>query len=217
MEKVGNLLQNKAENKCLDITGFLGNYDVCRKMFVRFFKESLALKTDYEHLPPYEIVIKWLVSNIDKGKPKGLFLSGGVGVGKTVISNNVVGEILRRANKTNGNILFGRVKMRYVRMNNLSTDKSDPNFYKNIINPNCNVYVFDDVGTEQKGNNFGVHFEMFPYLMDEIDNYKKLAIISTNLDYDMFNERYSNRTTDRVISNCTIVKFDREIHKSLRK
>lgn len=214
MDTFESIINAIEKPEVLDISGAFGDIELCRRFFVHYFKSSLIEPNDYKHLQCYESVVSWLHDN----KNKGLLISGGVGVGKSVMANRVIGELLRKANITAGNKLNGKVKVKFVRMQNVTCDVRDTGlFYKNIVDTNFNVYIFDDLGTEPKGNNYGVQFEMFPYIMDDIATYKKLAIITTNLDSATITARYSDRTSDRIIENCSIVDIDKTLYKSLRK
>lgn len=214
MQTFEEIINAQEKNEVLDISGAFGDIETCHKLFNRFY--VLYLKENYIWVDEHTNVIEWLKTNVVNGKNKGLLLSGGIGIGKTVIANNVVGEMLRKANYTTGNKLYDRVSLRFIRMQNVSSDRIDNMFYKNIIESKYNVYILDDVGTEQVGNNYGSKFEMFSNMVDELYNLKKLVIITTNLSLKDISERYGSRTIDRLVEMCKIVNFDKSI-QSFRK
>ena len=139
-----------------------------------------------QFLPEYEKVIEWLTDN----KSKGLIMGGANGRGKSLIGEYVIPSILRH--------VIGKVV----------------NCYQSIdINENLEVimtkkYVYlDDVGVEDKRNDYGSVRWAFPEIVDNTEKFGKLLIISTNLSSKQIAEKYGQRTYDRIFAICHPVAF----------
>jgi DNA replication protein DnaC len=214
MKAIGEIINSQPKSEVLDLTGLFGDAEKCKNKFALYYSQNIADKLYW--VDEYSQIIEWMETNIVNGKNKGLLLSGGVGIGKTVIANKVIGEIIRNEKKTM-QPGFDKINLRFFRMQNLSIDRENEDyFYKNIVQIKFNMYILDDVGTEQIGNNYGSKFEMFSNIVDELYNMKKLSIITTNLTLPQMGERYGLRTIDRLNEMCKIVDFNKK-YQSFRK
>ena len=68
--------------------------------------------------------------------------------------------------------------------------------------------AIDELGTEEKETNYGEPYEPFCKVIDEAENYLKPLFITTNLTTEQILDRYDERTLDRIIRLCKIVKFE---------
>ena len=81
------------------------------------------------------------------------------------------------------------------------------------INENLEVimtkkYVYlDDVGVEDKRNDYGSVRWAFPEIVDNAEKFGKMLIVSTNLSSKQIAEKYGQRTFDRIFAICHPVAF----------
>ena len=121
-------------------------------------------------------------------KGKGLLLSGNVGVGKSVIICGVLP------------ILF------HLRFNKLLFPYSAYDIAQKEEEIKKHAFIcIDDVGCEPTSMRYGEKREVFCELIDHAE---------TNLTGQAFAQRYGQRTVDRIIRLCEMVRID---EKSMRR
>lgn len=149
---------------------------------------------NYIYLDEYDLVLDWLKDN----QGKGLLLIGSNGVGKSVLTTKVIPFLFNRCY----NYIFSIYMA--IEMTNTST-------YKEIMKKR--LIVIDDIGTESKCDEFNFRRELFPDIIDTVEQDGKLFIGSTNLETNEITARYGLRTIDRLraITLPIVIK-----HESMR-
>ena len=144
-------------------------------------------------LPEYEIIAEWLADN----NYRGLLCYGDCGRGKSLITQRILPIIFQH---------WHGLIMNTVSMTELSTQ------FKEISERK--IISIDDIGTESIANQYGEKHDYFCELVDLAERKQKLIVISTNLSLKEIEERYGQRTIDRLHALTTTVLFK---GKSLRK
>lgn len=158
------------------------------------------------------------VATIDLNK--GLFIQGGVGVGKTTIMNffkknqrqSYRMESCRDVEMNYG--AYGDEYLFKVSSNLPIPINSDPFGHQSI------GYCFDDLGTEADGKNYGKSKNvMAEVLLNRYDNEMRQAQlegrkpvftsthVTTNLTADEIKQQYGTRLTDRIREMFNIIQF----------
>ena len=143
--------------------------------------------------PEYVDVAKWLSDN----KGKGLLCIGNCGRGKSLICGKIIPLLLHH----------------YHRKIVYSCDAQQMNANIDAIKEKHIIYV-DDIGTENLSVKYGEKRLAFPELVDEAEKRGKLLMLSTNLSISELQEKYGERTIDRLRAITTPVVFK---GNSLRK
>jgi DNA replication protein DnaC len=127
----------------------------------------------------------------------GLFLMGGVGVGKTLFTTRVYPRFLLD--------VFGkRIKVVSAMEMNETIESL---LYKKLL-------IVDDIGSEQKYQHYGNEIEGFSRLVDLAERDYRIIIATSNLGGKEIVERYGRRVADRINAIC--IKIDLTINKSFR-
>lgn len=141
----------------------------------------------------YRPIVEWLEDN----KGRGLLINGGCGLGKSLIGMRIIPILVNTA---------CRKVVSIYRAQDL-VSQPDAILSKHII------YI-DDVGTENVANKYGNKRIPFMELCDLAEIKGKLLILTTNLDIPHLEEKYGERTIDRLRAITKCVTFR---GKSLRK
>ena len=141
----------------------------------------------------YRPIVDWMSDN----EGRGLLITGGCGLGKTLIAKHILPLLLQDSCRKLVNIFTAQ---------ELNT-KIDEILKLHII-------CIDDVGTEELAKNFGNIRCAFSELCDAAEQKGKLLIITTNLTATELEVKYGERTIDRLKA---ITKFVPFTGKSLRK
>lgn len=141
----------------------------------------------------YRPIVDWLTDN----KGRGLLMTGGCGLGKTLIGKHILPLLISDACRKRVNVINAQD------LNN----RIDEVLKKHII------YI-DDIGTEGISKVYGNVRCTFAELCDAAEQQGKLLIISTNLSVSELEEKYGERTIDRLKAITKYVPF---IGSSLRK
>ena len=144
-------------------------------------------------LSEYDKVTEWLSDN----RGRGLFLFGNCGQGKSMLCRYVLPAIL----------LSYCHKVVSVFDTQQMNAQLDHVLSRHIIS-------LDDIGTEEVINVFGNKRMAFAEIMDAAEKDGKLLIISSNLSVKELQERYGERTLDRIRATTTRILFN---GKSFRK
>lgn len=147
---------------------------------------------DMQWLDAYDKVVGWLNDN----DGKSLMICGKCGVGKSVIACDAIRLII--------SYRFGR---NFPPMSATKFSKLD------LVPKERWLWIIDDLGTERKVKDFGTEKDNISELLDNLEMYGGCAVITTNLNQELFKERYGERNFDRVKSRFKIVSID---HKSMR-
>lgn len=154
-----------------------------------FGKESHAKWMEKNYRP----IVDWMSDN----EGRGLLITGGCGLGKTLIAKHILPLLLQDSCRKLVNIFTAQ---------ELNT-KIDEILKLHII-------CIDDVGTEELAKIFGNVRCAFSELCDAAEQKGKLLIITTNLTANELEAKYGERTIDRLKA---ITKFVPFTGKSLRK
>lgn len=154
-----------------------------------FGKESHAKWIEKNYRP----IVDWMSDN----EGRGLLITGGCGLGKTLITKHILPLLLQDSCKKIVSIFSAQ---------ELNT-KIDEILKLHII-------CIDDVGTEELVKIFGNVRCAFSELCDAAEQKGKLLIITTNLTANELEAKYGERTIDRLKA---ITKFVPFTGKSLRK
>lgn len=135
----------------------------------------------------YRPIVEWMKDN----GGKGLLINGGCGLGKSLIGMRILPILINSA---------CRKIVSVYRAQELVT-QPDAVLAKHII------YI-DDVGTENVANNYGNKRIPFMELCDLAEMKGKLLMLTTNLDIPHLEEKYGERTIDRLraITKCVTFK-----------
>lgn len=156
----------------------------------RYFLSSNNV--EFQNQPEYNEVAKWLENN----EGRGLFLFGDCGRGKSMLARYVIPAILLKYTRK-------VVKVYDVQEMNSRLDEV---LSKHIIS-------LDDIGTEELSVSYGNKRLAFAEIIDAVEKYGKLVIVSTNLGKQQIIDRYGERIFDRIISTTKRIEFK---GKSLR-
>jgi DNA replication protein DnaC len=141
----------------------------------------------------YRPIVDWMSDN----EGRGLLITGGCGLGKTLIAKHILPLLLQDSCKKIVSIFSAQ---------ELNT-KIDEILKLHII-------CIDDIGTEELAKIFGNVRCAFSELCDAAEQKGKLLIITTNLTATELEVKYGERTIDRLKA---ITKFVPFTGKSLRK
>ncbi len=157
-------------------------------------KQSAALSKIYKHMEGF-----------CKRFPETDFLNylivGGVGVGKSCLLSAVANEMLKKGRSVNFTTAFSMNKA-FLDYHLSSGIRSLSPFTE------PELLIIDDLGSEQIFKNVTVEY-LFCILDDRIRN-KKHTIISSNLNFSMLEERYTQRITSRLSAkeNSCLLNID---------
>lgn len=188
MENIKNVIEEMKQHgmrippDCVKI-----NIPDARMALVNNMQYFLGMKQEIPvWIPAYEEVASWLENN----QGRGLFLHGGCGLGKSLLSCYVIPAIL---------LTYARKVVNVYDMQDVNKD-IDGVLAKKIIS-------IDDVGTESNSVNFGNKRIAFEEIMDSAEKTGKLVIATTNLSGVKIAERYGERVLDRIISTTKRIEF----------
>ncbi len=190
-----NMKQHNQAFKVRETLKFsFGTFEECKKLLHDALK--LIDKTaEIIWLPEYDQVADWMSNN----QGKGLLLSGDCGRGKS----NIVMFAMP--------LLFlhhFRKIAEPIHVQQLPDRLKQKSFMKRWS------YTVDEVGAEPETSDYGVKYFPFMNLINEAEINLKVCLFSTNLNSMQMLEKYDNRTLDRLIRLCRVVKFEGD---SLRK
>lgn len=141
----------------------------------------------------YRPIVEWMNDN----KGRGLLMTGRCGTGKSLIGKHILPLLMQDACRKVVSIFNAQ---------ELNT-KIDEILKLHII-------CIDDVGTEELSKSYGNVRCTFSELCDAAEQKGKLLIITTNLTAKELEEKYGERTLDRLKA---ITKFVPFVGKSLRR
>lgn len=139
------------------------------------------------------------LENFDK-RFENLLLYGGVGTGKTFLSNCIAKDLLDSGHSV---IYFTAFQLFEVLEKNKFEKGSDSAMpIQNLLD--CDLLIIDDLGTELI-NTFTTS-QLF-LCMNERNIRRKSTLISTNWELDMLHNIYTERVFSRLISGYTAIKL----------
>ncbi len=143
------------------------------------------------------------VLDFDNSFTAGILLTGTAGVGKTFLSNCIAKELMDSGKSV---IYLSAVEL-FDTLQQYKFGKDELSIEKKHLLDTCDLLIIDDLGTEL--SNAFTNSELFNCLNERLLQ-KKPCIISTNLDFDSFGERYSERISSRIIGNYLFIKLEGE-------
>lgn len=159
---------------------------------------------DETELPAMERIVegcKAYVRDFDRAYENLLFY-GGVGVGKTFLTNCIAYELINSGHSViyfTAFQLFDTLAKYAFRSDEVSEDIG--RVHEDIFQ--CDLLIIDDLGTELT-NSF-VMSQLF-LIINERDSRRKSTIISTNLSFNELSERYSERIFSRIYGKYKMIK-----------
>ena len=169
------------------IFGIPGAKDMLEKGLQHF------IGTNAKWLPEYNDVAKWLSDN----EGRGLLCYGNCGRGKSVICCKIIPLLLHH----------------YYRKIVSCYDAQQMNANIDMVKSE-HIICIDDVGCENMSVKYGEKRLAFAEIVDEAEKKGKLLIVTTNLSLDELEQKYGERTMDRIVAIMKRVKF---IGESQRK
>ena len=183
--KITDFLQPKVYNRYR-----LGTKEELKEMFVKAFIYYDRTIDEYNHKTEYDNIIDWMVDT----KGRGLMLMGDCGTGKSTILNYVIPAIFR----TITNKILRSVSAK--ELGAVEINKSP-------------FIIIDDLGTESIKNDYGTKIDAVADAISYAEDSSKTLLVTTNLTPKALDERYSDRTLDR-LRKCKVVVIK---GKSFRK
>ena len=160
----------------------------CFRYFLSRFQ-----KAEFKWIPEYENVAAWL----ENSEGRGLLLTGNCGLGKSMLARYVVPAIL----------------MKYCKLIVRAYDVQEMNANLDLV-LSGHILSIDEVGMEDVSVSYGNRRSAFAEVMDAVEKYGKLIIISTNLSRDELSRRYGERVYERLVATTRRIEFK---GKSMRK
>jgi len=185
MKEVG--MKIPVEREIIQISGAKTILENCFKYFLSF------KNVDFFWQPEYDEIVNWLENN----NGLGLFLYGSCGRGKSMLARYVIPAIILKYCK----------KIIYCYDSQEMNAKLDFVLEKRMIS-------IDEIGVEGISVDYGNKRDAFFEVMDAVEKYGKLIIVSTNLSGDEIIKKYGERVFERIIATTKQVEFK---GKSLRK
>lgn len=144
-------------------------------------------------LNEYEEVAKWLENN----EGRGLLCYGNCGRGKSLICLKIIPLLIHH--------YHSKIISCY--------DAQQMNADIDEVKSKHIIYI-DDIGTENVSIKYGEKRLAFSEIVDEAEKRGKLLIVTTNLSLEEIEQKYGERTMDRLVAITKRVKF---LGESLRK
>ena len=185
MKEVGMKIPVKLE--IIQISSAKTILENCFKYFLSFQNVEFVWQHEYDE------VVKWLENN----NGLGLFLYGSCGRGKSLLARYVIPAIILKYQK--------RIVSCYDSQE--MNSKLDSVLERRLI-------AIDEIGVEGISVDYGNKRDAFFEVMDAVEKYGKLIIVSTNLSGDEIIKKYGERVFERIIATTKQVEFK---GKSLRK
>lgn len=158
--------------------------------------------TPYDNIQNIVKKCQQFIENFDNQGDNFLFY-GDTGLGKTYLSNCIAKELLDRGHTVlyqSSIHLFEEVCKEVIMKKNQSSKSQQ--IYRLLYD--CELLIIDDLGTEFT-NSF-VSSELYDILNTRMRSGKS-TIISTNLNLQEMNERYSDRITTRIFAEYKVFNF----------
>lgn len=133
-----------------------------------------------------------------------LFLTGGVGRGKTHLSAAIANQVLDNG-KT---VLYRRAADLFDLIRQYRYEENRQRFEEMLRQlRTCDLLVLDDLGAERT-TEFVI--EQLVILLEERNYHDKPWIISSNLSLNEIGDAYNDRTSDRILEKAVVFKLDRK-------
>lgn len=192
-----------------------GDAKMCKIIYWHALRAVIEVnRNTYIHNPAVDEIIDWMTNN----EGKGLILQGPTGTGKTTIIKALI-KAFGMCPVFYDNIHKKMKKKEIIMINakDLSMSKDElaakyalyrdgdigkrPDF---IVQKR--VFAIDDLGRETLKNDYGLKKSRTMEVMEDIDNYKKLVFMTTNLSIPGLAAKYDDRFMDRVVPHFRVIK-----------
>jgi DNA replication protein DnaC len=227
-EETAEALRKGREEKYYELQRIAYNEKIkARKLYPQFSADQLRsiyetyFELDEINSPVVNQICRYFANDpaFEGDLNKGLFLMGGVGVGKTTImkmfiKNQRFSYRVDSCRDVEANYsAYGDDYLQTVSVNLPIAVNSDPFGHQEI------GYCFDDLGTESDGKHYGKGKNvMADVVLNRYDNKLNYCSthITTNLSAGEIKAQYGSRVTDRIREMFNIIKFPGDA-KSRRK
>lgn len=150
--------------------------------------------------------VRWcreFVQQIQKGQcGQCLFLTGGVGRGKTHLSAAIANAVLENGNT----VIYRRAADLFELIRQYRYEENRQKFEEMLEQlRTCDLLVIDDLGAERT-TEFVI--EQLVILLEERNYRNKPWIISSNLSINEIISTYNDRTADRILDKAVLFKLD---------
>lgn len=129
---------------------------------------------------------------------KGLFISGGTGVGKTYTLNAIKNHVERLPNRSNTDV-ENWVELLMELKGTFETKHTDPLKFIRENVTNKRFIFLDDVGAEKQTE---WSQEMLYLIINKAYELERTLFIATNLSFKEFSDKYGDRLTSRIVEMC---------------
>lgn len=140
--------------------------------------------------PWYDELVKWLTDN----EGKGLVLYGPAYVGKTTIARDFIPQLLRTTREL---IIHSN---NATDLNNVEITRSTEPFMYRFMK------IIEGVGKERMLNDYGIRFEPFNKVVDDVIAHSKFLIITTSYNPQQIAHRYGNDTLNNLAELCKFIE-----------
>ncbi len=201
-QKLFNIQYNKCNLGNLEKENF-------KKFNINLYSDDVNEKKYNSDISPRENIriigkeVKKFIKNFDNPDEKNLLFSGGTGLGKTFLSNCIVGELLAQG-KT---VLYQTAPvMLDTLISELFNNSGDNSFSQNLLT--VDLLVIDDLGTETMNSmKFTELYEVINTRLLNQNGKITKTIISTNLDLQGLFTTYDERIVSRFVGHYNIYRF----------
>ncbi len=152
-----------------------------------------------------------LINNFDEAEENGLYICGGIGLGKTTITVAIANELRNRKKSVvylTSHDLSGIIKNSIF--NSSSSSSADAQL-KNIID--CDVLLIDDLGSEFSNTPV---IQGILNIINNRSNCKKYTVITSNLNIENLAKTYGDRLTSRILEYKIFQLAGQDIRKLKR-
>jgi DNA replication protein DnaC len=177
-----------------------------KDLLCKVAKEKYIKDKVFVEIPQYQSIAKWIAWDETGLSPsKGLFFVGGKGNGKTTLLLATM-EVIRMLNDTRYTRVFS--------MSDLGLKFQQSKDYSLITRLFCGNTAIDDIGYgTETVNDYGIKINLFDSIIAQRDFNRKFenhyTFISTNLSKSQREERYDERTLDRLKDLTNYVSFEK--------
>lgn len=136
-------------------------------------------------LDGYDMIVEWLKDN----KGKGLLVIGDAGLGKSILCRDIIPTVLNHCKMDNSCGVVTAYDLART---------GETGFYREFLS-------IDDIGVEEDYASFGVRRNMVREVVDRMESFRKVLIMTTNLSVEDIRKKYGERTWDRLVAMMKIV------------
>lgn len=192
----GYQYMKKSKCECYNV---LYKQKLYNKSALREYKDFDYKKYEPEQIKYFVRLIAKMKSKKDIEKPI-IYITGGVGSGKTYLANNIGKEAVKHLIAT----MFINAPVMFNKLMQLKTeDLNEADLFRKELRK-VRLLIIDDLGTENITE--PKKEELFNLIEDRIEN-NKVTMITTNLNTDETKEIYGERIFSRIFGNAKIIQI----------